>query len=523
MARFTIEAATPLLVSSGEKGLTVDKLVAKDANDLPYIPATGLAGVLRHAFEAAFDKKKTNHFFGYTEGENGEGSRVKLSAAHLVGENGITIMEGLQNINFNSGYYAYFDRLPERDHVKISEKGTAVEHAKFDEQVVHKGTRFVFEMELIGTADDASTWQNLLDLLNAPMFRLGSGTRKGLGKIKIIAEKSQQKVFDLTNNTDLMAYLEKTSSLNSPLIGWTFLAENKKTVDANWQKYTLNLTAKDFFLFAAGFGDEDADSKPKTERFFEWTTGRPVLATQEHLLIPATSVKGAIAHRTAYHYNKLQNESIENLSAVQLTTSMNTVKAIQDFDFGINERDIANVTSVADLEILKQKIEAITYNDFYEKADEWTDFKNNLANEINGLEMTRPVMEGSAAVRELLGFAKNSEKDANGEVHGLRGRVIIDDVYLPYGKDKVFNHTKIDRFTNGTIDGALFQEKVACQNSFTLDIWVENIALKEHNIKTAFENALNDLKTGKLTLGGNASKGHGVFIENLNNQPENVL
>ena len=62
IARLIIEAATPLLVGSGEKGLTVDKLVAKDANNLPYIPATGLAGVLRHAFAIAFGEKKTNDF-----------------------------------------------------------------------------------------------------------------------------------------------------------------------------------------------------------------------------------------------------------------------------------------------------------------------------------------------------------------------------------------------------------------------------------------------------------------------------
>jgi CRISPR/Cas system CSM-associated protein Csm3 (group 7 of RAMP superfamily) len=546
IARFTIEAATPLLVGSGEKGLTVDKLVVKDANNLPYIPATGLAGVLRHAFESAFDKQETDKFFGFSEGDKGEGSRIKLSAAHLVGEDEegkITVMDGLQNVDFDKGFYTYFDKLPERDHVKISDKGTAVEHAKFDEQVVHKGTRFVFEMELIGTENDAETWQNLLNLFAAPMFRLGSGTRKGLGKIKIITEKSHQKIFDLTQNADLMAYLEKSSRLDVSLNNWSVLSENTTITDANWTAYTLNLTAKDFFLFAAGFGDEEADSKPKTELFFDWTDGIPNLIKAEqryknqkeqdtYLLIPATSIKGAIAHRVAFHYNKLKAESIEKLSAVQLSTSINAKKAIENFYFGVSETDIENDienASMADLAALKQKIEAIKYDDFYEKSTEWSDFKKDLADEVLGLELTRPVMEGNTAVRELFGFAKNSEKDEDGKVHGLRGRVIIDDVYLPYkaenkNKDKIFNHTKIDRFTNGTIDGALFQEKVAYKNSFYIEIWVENTAFDtDEHIKTAFEEALKDLRTGKLTLGANASKGHGVFIENLNAKPENVL
>jgi CRISPR/Cas system CSM-associated protein Csm3 (group 7 of RAMP superfamily) len=49
IARFTIESETPLAVGSGEKDILLDRVVAKDANGLPYIPGTSLTGVLRHA------------------------------------------------------------------------------------------------------------------------------------------------------------------------------------------------------------------------------------------------------------------------------------------------------------------------------------------------------------------------------------------------------------------------------------------------------------------------------------------
>ena len=49
LARFVIEAETPLAVGSGEKDILTDALVATDVNGLPYIPGTAIAGVLRHA------------------------------------------------------------------------------------------------------------------------------------------------------------------------------------------------------------------------------------------------------------------------------------------------------------------------------------------------------------------------------------------------------------------------------------------------------------------------------------------
>ena len=53
IARFVVEAATPLAVGSGNKGLTIDRLVIKDANGLPFIPGTSLAGVVRHELKRA--------------------------------------------------------------------------------------------------------------------------------------------------------------------------------------------------------------------------------------------------------------------------------------------------------------------------------------------------------------------------------------------------------------------------------------------------------------------------------------
>lgn len=515
IARITVEADTPIAVGSGEKGIIVDRLIAKDANGLPYIPGTSLTGVLRHSFPK---DAWVDDIFG-SGGENGKGSRLILSSAHLIGEDGKTVIEGLQNIDLNSGFYSYFSRLPERDHVRMTDKGAADTkgHGKFDEELVHKGARFVFELELIGNQGDSANWGKLLDAISSPAFRIGAGTRKGFGKLKIITDQSNTRVYDLAQG-DLKDYLAKSSSLNYPLDDkWKDVSLNNSDVKmTGWESYEINLKAKDFFLFSAGFGDEDADNKSKTEKYFTWDSGKPELKeNQDYLLIPATSIKGALAHRTAFHYNHLKGMTIDQAGAINFSTDLKMEevlsKLIKDFDLDT----LPNDSNAAEWNQMKEKLESldINYGGLFEN------FQSDLNEEIDGMkDGTLPVSENNEAVKQLFGFAKNSE----GKKDGLRGRVIMDDIYLPFNKEKekVFNHTKIDRFTNGTIDGALFQEKAyKTDEIIPLKIWVEQKAFDGVNgneIKQAFEKTLRDLKSGQLSLGGNSAKGHGIFEEAKN-------
>lgn len=72
----------------------------------------------------------------------------------------------------------------------------------------------------------------------------------------------------------------------------------------NWVKYELTLEPEDFFLFGSGFGDEEADMTPVKETIVTgWEIGKAELK-EVYYLVPATSIKGAIAHRVAFHYNR---------------------------------------------------------------------------------------------------------------------------------------------------------------------------------------------------------------------------
>lgn len=299
--RITIEAATPLSVGCGKKNITTDAVIATDVNGLPYIPGTSLAGVLRHAM-AEIDMEKTERLFG----SQNLGSELIFSDAVLVGEDGNAI-DGLCT-DLESTYYQRYKNLPIRQHVRIGHNGTTSNTGKYDGEVVYKGTRFVFDIENISNEINDNDVLSLLQKMVNDTFRIGSGTRNGFGAIKIVRAKSM--TFDLADRVQMLAYIKHSSSLASSFEGKDISID--KPV-CKCTQYSVTLKPDDFFMFGAGHGDSDADMTSVHEDVVIWNNGKPEFCS-ETILIPATSLKGALAHRTAYYYNKLQGVYADNIT-----------------------------------------------------------------------------------------------------------------------------------------------------------------------------------------------------------------
>lgn len=514
LAQITIESNSAFAINSGQVGLQNDNMVAKDANGLPYLPGTSIAGVLRHSIA----KDLENELFGSKgtpksinkESEDGFGSRLIISPGLMVGKDG-KVIEGLQVIDFDDPYYSLFRGLPIRDHVKINSKGSAEKGAKYDEELVFKGTRFVFEIELKGSKEDLETWNQLLNLMESPDFRLGSGTRKGHGEFKLIHDRSCQRVFDLTQDLDLSDYLSKTVSLNTPIPNGLKLNLEKIQGLKGWVKYELQLKAKDFFLFGAGFGDGDVDHITKREKIISWVNNSPKIIEDEFILIPATSIKGALAHRVRFHYSKNLGDCIESpKSRYQPKATLEQENILDELN-SLVKWDTLDTNTPEDLfKELELKIQEFDPK----KTQQWNSFENQLKDEAADiLKSGDQTEESNQAIKTLFGYANNKNKDE--QKSSGKGNVIIHDIYLPYKKtnDKVFNHVKIDRFTGGAIDGALFQEKAFYGKDldFDLNLYVKSEALEDPNINKAWNDTLTDLIKGGIPLGGMTTKGHGFF------------
>ena len=278
------------------------------------IPGTALTGVLRHSIEdiiekASKEKAKWDSIFGYQEGDKGLGSRLRISSAYImINEN--EVAEGL-NPFIDEELNSKFDNLPTRQHVRIDHKGVATGGGLFDNEVVYKGTRFKFEIELIGNESDKDTWDNILHKIQSPLFRIGQGTRNGYGNLK--GHQIKSRIFDLKTDKDFNDYSAFDVSLNNDdyLIVTTF---SEETIEKGLIKYTLSLQPdSDFFIFSEGFGDEDVDNKPLEEEIVVYENGT-LTFRENQTVIPASSIKGAISHRTAFHYNKLNGNWAETLN-----------------------------------------------------------------------------------------------------------------------------------------------------------------------------------------------------------------
>lgn len=454
LARFVIEAVTPLAIKSGDSNMVTDSLVVLDVNGLPYIPGTSIAGVIRHAI----GEEKAKKFFGKHESEKSDdrhGSDIIFTDCRMVGKNG-TVVDGMDSeelLNDKDEFYSHFRKLPIRQHVRINHRGVASDSGKFDEQVIFKGTRFCFEIEMLsaekeGEVERENDFESVLEILQDDTLRIGGSTRRGLGEIMICS--LQAAVLNLTKESDLDAYLNKPSSLNNgDWEKWVQKNETKITSSEKYHRYELRLKPDDFFLFGSGMGDDDADMTPVKATCIHWNKMEPSFKT-ELILMPGASIKGALAHRVAFYYNQ-QTEKYAD---------------------GKTEEELDDICG-----------------------------GNNLA------------------VKELFGY--EGEKKEGKTVGQKVGNVIISDVILDKeGENKLLNHVAIDRFTGGTIDGALFSEKVTYdsineeENYYRIKVLVRHKDYTPHVI-TSFEKALKDICCGMLPLGGGVNRGHGCFCGKL--------
>ena len=275
IAHIVLEADTPIKLGSSASDFLQDMPVQKDWNGLPMILGTSIAGVLRKEF----GDKEAKDIFGETNG-----SKAIISNALLVDEKG-KVCEDL--LCEDSAFLKIFDNLPIREHTAINSKGVASNGAKFDEEVVYKGTRFKFSIEYI--EEDKTTFEAILNLLSSPTFRLGGGSTKGFGKFK---------VYDI--KMGLVDLKEYSSSLNHTPSECEVYKTKQSHSDTH-TTYTLAICPDDFFMFGSGFGDSDADMTPVYEQVVDYANAK---LTDKQVLIPASSIKGALAHRTAFHYNK---------------------------------------------------------------------------------------------------------------------------------------------------------------------------------------------------------------------------
>jgi len=456
LARFTLEARSALSIGAGGAGGIYDHPIVRDANGLPAIPGTSLAGVLRHLWIADHGQAGANGLFGFQDRDQGEVSRLEVAACALQDSGGKPV-EGLllddrgrsrlREDPLLSAALATRDDPLFRDRVRIGHRGTATKTGKFDRGILAAGHRFSGEVRLWSTGTDGGEWTTVLALLGDPRLRLGGATRAGLGRIACV--RLHCRSFDLREPRDVAAYRALGSDLDDTR---TLAVAPPSRHGPPVTELRFTLAPDDFWR--VGQGDEPIgrypkapDLLPKLEPVVTWDGNRATPALRQ-ALVPGSSIKGALAHRVAFHWNALQGVFADDLDADRLGA--------------------------------------------WDKSDDCD------------------------GVRALFGYAKDRMRDGDGTgtATGQAGHVIVEDAYVTMTADDVHAmiHNSIDRFTGGVRNRMLFTEELVWKRPVPLVVTLlPGVGKADAAARVALARAVRDLCHGRLALGAGTTKGHGAF------------
>lgn len=318
----TIELTSAFLVADSDGDQLFDDVFVKDANGLPCIPGESLAGILRHAIAGLEDPETDDtcrNVFGYQDKGEGDASRVRISYAHAHDQHDRPVP--FRGAETNDPVLAALQAGVGRDHVRIGMTGAVDDRGKFDVRLVPAGSRFTFELAV--SANSRLKLKDLVGELTHPGLRIGGKTRRGLGSFKIVRVKSA--AFDLSNKDDvkrlaqLPVALEK--AVSSKVLGE--LKDWSRPQRGQWLQGKLTLTPIGTWMIGGGIptgneppkeGDKPWDDVPLSERRIQWSAqgqGRVESDKESQFLVPGSSVKGSLRHRTAFHIRRLRGEWLE--------------------------------------------------------------------------------------------------------------------------------------------------------------------------------------------------------------------
>jgi len=251
---------SPASIGCG-KNESSDAELLRDKDQKPYVPATSFAGVLRHNIKPDSVKKEDlDNFWG---NEN----NLRQSSV-IFGD----LLPCDENV-----------KTKIRDGVKINNsKGIAEDKAKFDYELLEKGTEFSLYIEITLTDNSKDNilkkqlLATIIEVLKEEKIRIGAKTNSGLGKIKLSDYNVYE--FDFSRKEDVLKWLKQDFSTPTKF--------DEKPIELKEKEFVIDgyFTIRNSLIVRSYNYDPES---PDIENIK--SNDKPVL--------PGTSTKGAIRSR----------------------------------------------------------------------------------------------------------------------------------------------------------------------------------------------------------------------------------
>lgn len=319
VARLVLETISPMAITSGFRETGFDTELARDANGLPYVPATSFVGVWRSVLRSLGENE---NFFGSTE------QKSCLVVSHGVVHNSKNEpVIGLQEPE-TLGKDKLLARLLVaspiiRDRVALNDRAVATDQAKFDQLLLPTGVRFSFIIKLDSryvpdSASDRVEQQlmQMLSRLNDRRFALGSTTRNGLGRIRVQA--CEIKMFDFMKGPEQAKQMHgflRSQRVPQGSVLQTVLAQSLKVQhEIKLQGLGAWRSGSGAFLFNNENKKHEPHIKTYSEPYITWSASGAAQLQPPRPILCGSSIKGMLAHRVAFHWRRLNSQWAEALA-----------------------------------------------------------------------------------------------------------------------------------------------------------------------------------------------------------------
>lgn len=274
--QITFRLMSPLAIGSGES-VRADKDVICDAQGVPYIPASAIAGVTRNALTGILKEKEIQQYYGDVEIATTAGQETNASESRLVFYDGV-----LKNREFH---------ISVRDSVSLDAYKTAKDGAKFDMEVLEPGAEFVTLLEQGFFSEQDEVVSNLIaGLFHDGKVRFGAKSMRGYGETGRALVRMAE--FDLTSDTGVEAWLQFDPFRED---AWNGKAECTFSSGEEAREGILSLSLKQCGGISVRKYTTKVSTGNKPQPDMEQLTVR--FGREEKPTIPGTSWAGAFRHR----------------------------------------------------------------------------------------------------------------------------------------------------------------------------------------------------------------------------------
>lgn len=318
LTRLIIQTISPMAIYSGNRDTGFDNQLARDANGLPYLPGTSIAGVWRRLVRECYNSATDKKWFGGVE-QNDHSSRLSIANGFVHDSRNKPVVGLKTQANLQQDPLLALlkqDRPMHRERVRINDRGVASDRAKFDQLLIPTGVRFCIDISFNDeqmTEADLTKWNTILSCWLHRRFALGTSTRNGLGQFKVIG--CLQKKINLQNNpqaaqqlVDFAAYKTIPDKCSLQAHTYTPLAVLPLKALDNWR------CGSGIELLGQHKPENTVSLITYSERAVEWQNDTAVLDKPPKAILCGSSIKGILAHRVAFHFHKRKGIWAEDMA-----------------------------------------------------------------------------------------------------------------------------------------------------------------------------------------------------------------